>query len=128
MRNILVIGALLIFGLVIAVWVRNGVVSGRTELFFNPTSPAASRAKEQAQPVIDALRAYHTKFERYPDHLEELVDTGCLHDISVPSYGEGVWVYFKDSHSSAPVLGFSAVGGYPGVYFRFHTNEWTVDQ
>jgi hypothetical protein len=128
MRNILGIGAFLIFGLVIGVWVRNGVVSGRSELFFNPTSPGAARAKKEAEPVIEALRAYHRKFERYPNHLDQLVDTGCVDDISAPSYGASVWVYFKDSHTSAPVLGFSAVGGYPGVYFRFHTNEWIVDQ
>ena len=127
-RLTLILSVLLVGGLALGTWVGIDIRSGRSMWVFNPASQGASRAKAEALPIIQALKEYHTGYNRYPDHLEQLVETGYLDVISSPSYGEGNWIYFTDSYSNTPVVGFSAVGGYPGIFFRLKTNEWTLDQ
>ena len=107
-------------------WFGNEVRQGR--MLFDPYGHGAERTRQQAIPLISAIRSFKELHDVYPCSLNQLVESGLISQIPLPVYGDGQWHYFKREEAAGCTLSFSAKSRYPVVYFSFDTDQWRVDE
>lgn len=78
--------------------------------------------------VFEAMKAYDRDHGRFPDSLEDLIESGLLESIPQPEWGANQWDYRKPTWSDRGGGGFQLIAkqypdpSYEGLYFGY-TNE-----